>query len=117
MSHDLTLEEMKKAWLGTKKTYLLGFILSLLLTTVAYFFVYQDTLPKVALIWIVIGLALLQAVAQLLFFMHAGGEVKPHWQTVVFLFMVLILTVVVIGSLWIMHDLDMRMMIEMAHHS
>ena len=42
-----------------------------------------------------------------------GQEAKPRWETLIFCFMVLILLIIVIGSLWIMNDLNERVMPEM----
>ena len=55
----------------------------------------------------------MQAIVQLIFFLHIGQEAKPHWETVVFCFTVLVLLIIVIGSLWIMYDLDYRLMPRM----
>ena len=38
MEHDLTLIEMKKEWHGTLKSYAIGFIASLILTSISFFF-------------------------------------------------------------------------------
>lgn len=68
------------------------------------------------LIYTVIALALVQAIVQLLFFLHVGQEAKPRWETVVFYFMVVILFIIAAGSLWIMNDLNDRVMtMEMPH--
>ena len=70
----------------------------------------KTTSQNNALIYAIIVLALAQALVQLLFFLHVGQEAKPRWETRAFCFMVLILLIIVIGSLWVMHDLNDRMM-------
>jgi len=100
---------IKKAGL---KTYLAGLLISLTLTMTSYLLVlrhvnsrhqiYGDTL----LITIIIGLALVQFMAQLFFFLHLGTESKPKWNTLVFVFMAGTVLILVIGSLWIMHNLN-----------
>lgn len=114
---EVPLEEIKKEWHGSMRAYVIGFILSIVLTLIAFFFVYQHALPKSVLIFIVLGLGFIQVVAQLIFFLHVGGESKPHWQTIVFSFMALVLLIVVMGSFWIMHNLNSRMMPKMIHTS
>jgi cytochrome o ubiquinol oxidase operon protein cyoD len=54
---------------------------------------------------------------QLRFFLHLGQEAKPRWETMIFYFMVLVLLIIALGSLWIMHDLEERVMsnMEMTH--
>jgi cytochrome o ubiquinol oxidase subunit IV len=95
---------------STFKLYLIGFTLSLLLTLAAYFVVTKQLFTGFALVGAVWGLGLLQAIVQLLFFMHLGRETKPHWNMIVFLFMLLVLCILVFGSLWIMYTLDYNVM-------
>lgn len=47
---------------------------------------------------------------QLFFFLHLGQESKPYWNSQLFLFMLTILVILVIGSLWIMHNLSYNVM-------
>lgn len=102
------IEEFKK-WHGSYKSYLIGFSGSLILTTLAFFLVLQGHANPFRLT----SLALLQAILQLLCFLHLGQEPKPYWETIVFLFMVVILLIISLGSLWIMNDLNSRMMMTM----
>jgi cytochrome o ubiquinol oxidase operon protein cyoD len=95
---------------ATLKGYSIGFILSLLLTVTAYISVVNNMLATQTLTIIIIGLALAQLLVQLLFFLHLGKESKPRLNLTVFSFMVLVVGIIVIGSLWIMHNLDYNMM-------
>jgi cytochrome o ubiquinol oxidase operon protein cyoD len=47
---------------------------------------------------------------QVVFFFNLNDEKKPKWNTMAFLFMMLIVLIVVLGSLWIMTNLDYNMM-------
>lgn len=114
MNQTHTLSEVQKRWHGSLKAYLIGFTASLLFTFLAYFLVVDHLLTGATLVLTLVGLALLQGVAQLLFFLHLGKEPKPHWETLIFLFMVGILLIIVAGSLWIMYDLNHRMMPDMS---
>lgn len=119
MHNELSLKEIKKEWHGSYKSYLIGFIASLLLTSASFLLVITGTLSGHALIYTLVGLAMAQAVFQLLFFLHVGQEAKPRWETLVFIFMLLLLAIIAIGSLWVMNDLNDRvmagMMKEMTH--
>lgn len=110
MHNDLSLKEVKKEWHGTLRSYVIGFLASLLLTAFSFFIVATKVFSGQVLAYTIIGLALVQAVFQLLFFLHVGQEAKPRWETVVFYFMLLVLFIVVVGSLWIMFDLNNRLM-------
>lgn len=113
MSEELSLNEIKKEWHGSLKAYVIGFIASLILTGISFLLVITKHLTGAALVYTIVILALIQAIFQLLFFLHVGQEAKPRWETVVFFFMVLVLLIVALGSLWIMHDLNDRVMSNM----
>ena len=95
---------------GTLVTYSIGFVLSLMLTITAYLAVTKQLFTGDALLVVIIGLAIAQLLAQLLFFLHLGDEMKPRWKLVVFWFMLVVLGILVFGSLWIMQNLDYNMM-------
>lgn len=116
MSEELSLIEIQKEYHGTLKAYLIGFTASVLLTIASFGLVVSGLLQRDVLIYAILGLALTQAIVQLLFFLHAREGAKPRWELVVFYFMVAILLIVVAGSLWIMHDLNDRVMtMDMSH--
>ncbi len=113
MNDELSLEEVKKEYHGTFKSYMTGFFGSLILTLVAFDLVYMKALDTPYITIVLVALALVQAVVQLLYFIKLGSEAKPRWETLMFYFMVLVLLVIAIGSLWVMFDLDNRLMKDM----
>ncbi len=113
MNQDLTLKEIQKEWHGTLKSYMIGFLGSILLTAISFFLVLSRLFSDQNLIYAVVALALIQGIGQLIFFLHMGQEAKPRWETLVFCFMVVVLLIIAIGSLWIMNDLNERMMPDM----
>lgn len=119
MSEELSLKEVQKEWHGSLKSYIIGFIASIILTGASFFLVFFRLISGISLIYTIVGLALTQAIFQLLFFLHVGQEDKPRWETLVFYFMVLVLVIIAGGSLWIMYDLNVRVMSDMVkemHH-
>lgn len=113
MSHELSLKETKNEWHGSLKSYLAGFFLSLFLTGLSFGLVVFKVLSGKALVYTLVALALVQATVQLLFFLHLGQEARPRWETLLFYFMALMLTIIAVGSLWIMNDLNDRVMSNM----
>lgn len=100
-------QEMKH---GSLQTYVLGFILSIILTMTAYFIVAEHFLTSWVLDYAIVSLSVVQVLVQLIFFLHLGSEPKPYWNLSVFLFMALVVVIIVGGSLWIMHNLDYNTM-------
>lgn len=113
MNHDLSLSETKKEWHGTLKSYVIGFFASLILTALSFGLVVSKVLLGQTLIFSLIALAIVQAIVQLLFFLHLGQEERPRWESLIFYFMVLVLIIIALGSLWIMYDLNDRVMVNM----
>lgn len=95
---------------GSRLSYSIGFILSLILTCISFFLAFKNILKGESLFYSLSILAILQASLQLFFFLHVGKEKAPYWKALVFLFMLSVTFIVVIGSLWIMYNLDYRMM-------
>lgn len=113
MSHELNLEQTHHEWHGSLKSYIIGFFLCLFLTAASFLLVTFKLLSGHALAYTLIALGILQAIVQMLFFLHVGQEAKPRWETISFCFMVMCVLIIVIGSIWIMNDLDERMMPNM----
>lgn len=111
MNHDLDMIETgSKSKTGTVSAYVLGFILSLILTLCAYFLVVNQVFSPWTLIAVISVLAILQMLVQLIFFLHMGHESKPRWNLQGFLFMALVVIILAGGTLWIMYSLDNRVM-------
>ncbi len=91
--------------------YTVGYVLSLALTFAAFATVTAFRMTDdVVVIAIIVGLAVLQLFVQLVYFLHLGDESKPRWNLISLLFALLVVGIVVIGSLWIMNNLNYNMM-------
>ncbi len=105
--------------MGTLRTYTIGFVLSLVLTLAAPGLIWlhgamHHAFPTHAmLVGLFVVLALLQLFVQLVFFLHLGREASPKWNLLAFSFAAVVVVIVVGGTLWIMHDLDHNMQMQM----
>lgn len=90
--------------------YVVGFVSALILTFVAYWLVTSRPVTDGWLTALLMGLATIQLVVQLVFFLHLGSEARPRWNLTALIFMAIILVVIVAGSLWIMNNLNYNMM-------
>ncbi|HYK08670.1 MAG TPA: cytochrome o ubiquinol oxidase subunit IV [Candidatus Eisenbacteria bacterium] len=93
----------------TIKAYITGFVLSLALTLLAYCFVVYHIFTGIVLTTALIELAFIQLLVQLLFFLHLGQESRPRWNLIFFLLTFGVLLLVMVGSLWIMNNLNYNM--------
>lgn len=90
---------------GSTASYSVGFVLSLIFTIIPYILVVNGYVVGWTLVWLLALFAATQLVVQLVFFLHFGREQKPRWNIVSTAFMLLLLLIVVIGSIWIMRNL------------
>jgi len=101
---------------GNFKTYTTGFILSLFFTFLAYLITIKHAFTKDTIIVIISLAAVIQFAIQLIFFLHLGKESRPRYRLLVFAIMLMIVLILVIGSLWIManlnHDMTIKQMEE-----
>ena len=113
MHDESSLKAAQKEWHGTLKAYIIGFFLALFLTLISFSLVIFKILSGLTLVLTLIALALVQASVQLLFFLHVGQEPKPRWETIAFCMTAIFVLIIVLGSIWVMNDLDERMMPSM----
>ena len=100
----------------TLKGYIKGVMLSLSLTVVAFLLVglhicpqYQPFLSNVWVVAIVSGLAIVQLIVQVHYFLGLNRQ-EGKWDFSAFLFTIFVVFIVLIGSLWIMYSLNYNMM-------
>ena len=97
---------------GTISQYVIGFVLSLDITIMAYATVQHHInsghlSPTDSVMVAVLSiLAIAQLMVQLVFFLHLNRESKPRWNLAVASMAVMIVLIVVFGSLWIMGNLN-----------
>jgi cytochrome o ubiquinol oxidase subunit IV len=102
--------ESEMALHGNLKSSLIGFGISLILTLLSFKLVMDGNFAKESIRIAIVVFASIQVIVQLVFFLHLTEEKKPRWNLIAFLFMVLVLFILVLGSLWIMNNLDERTM-------
>jgi cytochrome o ubiquinol oxidase operon protein cyoD len=101
--------EQSKDAKKTLKSYITGFILSIILTLIPYFAVTNKLLSGATLVTVLILFAIAQLMVQLIFFLHMREESKPRLNLVVFISFVGIIVIVVVASIWIMQNLNYNM--------
>lgn len=88
---------------GSLKSYIIGFVLSIILTIIPLVAVLQHLVKGSAATVLLIATAILQFVVQLFFFMHLKEEKSPRWNMMVLILGIVIVVTIVLGSLWIMN--------------
>ncbi|ASG68705.1 cytochrome o ubiquinol oxidase subunit IV [Francisella halioticida] len=110
MAKEHLYDQATGAAYGTYKSYITGFVLSVITTTIAFVLVGFSLLPPIALCVAVAILAIVQLFIQLVYFLHLSTDSKALWNLVSAIFAAIIVVIVVAGTMWIMFDLyDMMM--------
>jgi len=108
----------KQPGLKTLKAYVIGFIVSLLLTLLTFLLVSmhidpvnkQHLFSTNGLILSIMALAVLQLFVQSACFLRLNSSKEGRWELMPFLFIIFIVLIFVFGSLWIMYNLNANMM-------
>ncbi|ACQ93682.1 cytochrome o ubiquinol oxidase subunit IV [Tolumonas auensis DSM 9187] len=95
---------------GSVKSYITGFILSVVLTVIPFWIVMESALPPSTVILVIAAFAVAQILVQLIYFLHMDTKSEGGWNMIAFVFTVLIIAIIVVGSLWIMFHLNHNMM-------
>jgi cytochrome o ubiquinol oxidase operon protein cyoD len=93
----------------TASPYITGFLSSLILTFTAYYSVTNRLFENEVLTAVILVLAIIQLLIQLIFFLHLSHDPKQRWNLIALFSTVSVILVIVIGSIWIMANLNYNM--------
>jgi len=90
--------------------YLKGFVLALVLTGIPFGLVVAGLLPRFTTLVVIAILALVQVVVHLRYFLHIDLKSTPRDNLLALAFAAVLICIMIGGTLWIMLDLNARMM-------
>jgi cytochrome o ubiquinol oxidase subunit IV len=96
---------------GSRRSYVIGFILSVVLTSIPFWLVMADPLGDRNFTAVaVIVFAVAQILVHTICFLHVDTRAEGGWTLVAYVFTAVILIIMIAGSLWIMYHLNSNMM-------
>lgn len=95
---------------GNFKQYTVGFILSVILTIIP-FDGDGGGFSRGLLVTVIAITAVAQVLVQLVYFLHMNTSSEQRWNMIAFIYTILCIAVLLIGSVWIMNYLHYNMMI------
>jgi len=95
---------------GSRRIYLIGFLLSVVLTAVPFWLVMTGALEAQTTAIIVVALAVVQILVHTVCFLHVNSRAEGGWTLLAYVFTAVIVLIVIAGSLWIMYHLNSNMM-------
>ena len=101
---------------GTYKSYVIGFVLSVILTAIPFWLVMDGVLDsKVATALWVMGLGVIQIIVHMVYLLHMNTKSEGGWNFLALIFTLVIVAIAIAGSLWVMYHLNTNMMPQMDH--
>ncbi|MBZ9813464.1 cytochrome o ubiquinol oxidase subunit IV [Mesorhizobium sp. CA7] len=96
---------------GSLRGYLIGFVLSVILTAIPFWMVMTGAMDnKQAAAVIIMAFAVVQIVVHMVFFLHMNPASEGGWSMLALIFTVVLVVIVLSGSLWVMYHLNANMM-------
>ncbi len=95
---------------GSVKSYMIGFVLSIILTAIPFGLVMYPSLPKNLTVLIVVAMAVIQVVVHLVYFLHMDRSKEQRNNVSTFLFTAMVIALLVGLSLWIMFSIHVEML-------
>jgi cytochrome o ubiquinol oxidase operon protein cyoD len=93
------------------RTYLIGFLLSAVLTAVPFWIVMQGIVDsKTVAVSLVVVFAVAQIIVHTVSFLHVNTRVQGGWTLVAYVFTAVLVLIIIAGSVWIMTHLNLNMM-------
>lgn len=96
---------------GSLRGYLTGFALAAILTVIPFWLVMGEVIPSAGVtIVVVLGLAVLQILVHMFFFLHLNTRSENGWNMLALIFTVVLVVIVLGASLWVMYHENANMM-------
>ncbi len=95
---------------GSFKSYMIGFLLSVVLTAIPFWLVMTEALAPQTTGLIITAFAVVQIVVHMVFFLHMNHKSEGGWNMLALIFTIVIVVIAVAGSVWVMYHLNTNMM-------
>jgi cytochrome o ubiquinol oxidase operon protein cyoD len=103
---------------GTMKDYVIGFILSVILTAIPFWLVMNHVIESPATTaYVILGFAAVQMVVHMVYFLHMNSKSEGGWNMLALIFTVIIVVITLAGSIWVMYHMNKNMMPAMEGHT
>ena len=96
---------------GTRRTYLIGFALSVFLTAIPFWLVMNNVITDTTIATLVImEFGVVQILVHMIYFLHMNTKSEGGWTMMAALFTIIVIVIALSGSLWVMFHLNTNMM-------
>lgn len=107
------MTDHKSSGHGTVSTYIVGFVLAVILTVIPFWMAMTGQ-PN---FFILVVFAVVQVIVHVVCFLHINGAAAQRWNLMTFIFAVATILIIVIGSVWVMENSMRNMMSDKQLHN
>ena len=101
---------------GSFRSYMTGFVLSVILTAIPFWLVMTDVLGNaVHTSLIIMAFAVVQIVVHMIYFLHMNTKSEGGWTILALIFTLTLVVITLTGSIWVMYHLNTNMMPTSPH--
>lgn len=96
---------------GTLRGYATGFLLSVVLTAIPFWMVMGNAFASSTVTaFVIMGIGAVQIVVHMVYFLHMNTKSEGGWSMLALIFTLVLLVIMLVGSIWVMHHLNVNMM-------
>ncbi|MBR0550986.1 cytochrome o ubiquinol oxidase subunit IV [Stakelama marina] len=95
---------------GSFKGYMIGFILSVILTAIPFALVMTGVLDRSTTVVAILAMAVVQIFVHMVYFLHMNFKVEGGWSMLALIFTVVFVLITLAGSIWVMYHMNTNMM-------
>lgn len=96
---------------GSLKSYVIGFVLAVILTAIPFWLVMGKVFDKSSTTGLVLlAFAAVQIVVHMIYFLHMNTKSEGGWSMLALIFTIMLVFIMLSGSLWVMYHLNHNMM-------
>ncbi len=96
---------------GSFKSYMIGFVLSVILTAIPFWLVMGEVLPNPkTTTLIILAFGAVQVLVHMVYFLHMNTSSEGGWNMLALIFTLVLVVITFSGSLWVMYHMNVNMM-------
>ena len=94
----------------SKRDYVVGFILAVILTAIPFWLVMNRPLETGPTVAIILVLAVVQVIVHMVYFLHMTPKTEGGWSFTSLIFTLIVVVIMLAGSIWVMSHMNANMM-------
>ena len=109
--HVEVVHDHHEAGHGSRREYITGFVLSVILTVIPFWLVMAEVFSDSRVTSLVImAFGVVQILVHMIYFLHMNTKSEGGWTMMAAIFTIIVIVIALSGSLWVMFHMNLNMM-------